>query len=161
VMEFSGTKATNGLALFTFGGMLGLGLGPLVGGALVDRYGLQGLGWVLMPGLVILTTLRLLHQPISHTLPSGETRSGMAEMVGTRWPAAILLLTVATLRVVPVLGVPYGLAFLLDQQSWSTTEIGRVQSLFLLSGGAGTLLSPIWARPGRELTALVGTVVAA
>jgi FSR family fosmidomycin resistance protein-like MFS transporter len=112
-------------------------------------------------GLVLLATLQMVHRPSLQPLPRAETHIGLAEMVGERWPAAVLLLAVATLRVVPVLGVPLGLAFLLDERSASTIEIGWSQSLFLLSGGVGTLLSPLWTRPGRERAALVATVLAA
>jgi FSR family fosmidomycin resistance protein-like MFS transporter len=70
-------------------------------------------------------------------------------------------LTVATLRVVPVMGVPYGLAFLLKQRNVPESEIGITQSIFLLSGSLGTLMSPLISRPGRELAALVGTIAPA
>jgi FSR family fosmidomycin resistance protein-like MFS transporter len=68
---------------------------------------------------------------------------------------------VATLRVIPALGVPVGVAFLLDREGHSPQTIGAVQSLFLLAGSLGTLVCPLCTRPGRELAALVVTTLAA
>jgi FSR family fosmidomycin resistance protein-like MFS transporter len=161
VMHSSGPKPTNGLALFTFGGMLGLGIGPLLSGSLAEHYGLCGLALALPPGLLVLGGLILLQRSSRPQLPLATQRLGLAEIVGDRWPAMILVLTVATLRVVPALGVPLALSFLLDQEGRSAAEIGFSQSIFLLSGGAGTLLCPLWVRSGRELTALVMTIVPA
>ncbi|MBI1913240.1 MAG: MFS transporter [Planctomycetes bacterium] len=158
VMDCSGTKPTTGLAVFTFGGMLGLGIGPVVSGILAGQCGLAGLALALPPGMVLLGGLLLLHRSSALRVPAATNRVGLAEIVGGQWLGIIIFLTVATLRVVPVLGIPLGLAFLLDQQGRSVAEIGWSQSLFLLSGGVGTLLCPLWARPGRELTALVMTM---
>jgi MFS family permease len=95
-----------------------------------------------------------------HQAPQVE-RTGLAEALSGRWLAGALLLAVATLRVVPALGVPLALAFLLDQQGRPKTEIGWSQSLFLLSGGLGTLVCPLLTRAGRELTALAWTTLLA
>ena len=58
---------------------------------------------------------------------------------------------VSTLRAIPALGVPLGLAFLLNQRGASETAIGEAQGVFLLSGGLGTLVCPLFVRTGREL----------
>jgi FSR family fosmidomycin resistance protein-like MFS transporter len=159
VVEASGTKLTTGLSLFTFGGMVGLSIGPVVSGLLARHYGTPGLLWALLPGLLIVGTLVLVRQPsLSHVPAAGEPVA-TAEILNGRGLSALLLLLVATLRVVPALGIPLCLAFVLDQQDQSPAAIGGFQSLFLLSGGLGTLICPRWAQPGRELSALVGSIV--
>jgi FSR family fosmidomycin resistance protein-like MFS transporter len=159
VVEAAGEKTTRGLALFTFGGMIGLGLGPLASGALTARLGLPGLAWGILPGLLLLAGLLLGCQPSRHALT--PRREAGEPILGGRGPDVLLLLGVSTLRVIPALGVPLGLAFLLSQRGESAYEIGRWQSLFLLSGGAGTLLCPLLVRKGRELNVLIGLTVAA
>jgi FSR family fosmidomycin resistance protein-like MFS transporter len=161
VVNSSGNKSTHGLALFTFGGMLGLGIGPVVSGMLAGTYGLSGLALALLPSLVLLGALLLLQHSSASGMHPETSRGGLADIVRGRWFPMVLLLAVATLRVVPVLGVPIGLAFLLDQQGRSAAEIGWSQSLFLLSGGVGTLLCPFCVRPGQELKALIRTMVPA
>jgi FSR family fosmidomycin resistance protein-like MFS transporter len=161
VVEAAGTRAPQGLALFTFGGMLGLGIGPIVSGFLAEHYGLTGLAYALPPGLVLLLALVLLRQPVPIHRTHSSGHIGLREMLAGRGLAATLVLTVATLRVVPALGIPLGMAFLLDREGQSAEVIGRAQSLFLLSGGLGTLLCPLLVRPGRELAVLVGTILPA
>jgi FSR family fosmidomycin resistance protein-like MFS transporter len=157
VVEAAGSRTTQGLALFVFGGMVGLGLGPLLSGMLAEHYGLPSLVWTMPPGLLLVGLLFILHRPAGRSSPHGTKGENVAEAPPGRWRAALLLLTVATLRVVPSLGIPLALAFWLDQQHVSESEIGRVQSLFLLSGGLGTLLCPLLVRPGREIAGLLGT----
>jgi FSR family fosmidomycin resistance protein-like MFS transporter len=162
VVEASGTRAARGLALFSFGGMVGLGVGPVVSGALAHRHGLPSLAWLLLPGLLLLGLLLLYGRPASGPHPARQHQPvSLAEVVDGRWLSVLLLLAVATLRVVPALGVPVGVAFLLDREGHSPQAIGAVQSLFLLAGGLGTLVCPLFTRPGRELVALVTTTLAA
>ncbi len=161
VVEVSWKRPARGLALFSFGGMVGLSLGPILSGTLDERYGISSLAWLILPSLL---AVGLLTRGQSQDLaPSAAASSGtsLSEMLRGRWLATGILLTVATLRVVPVLGVPLGLAFVLDQRGASPSAIGWSQGLFLLSGGLGTLLCPLFVRQGRELAALIWTMVPA
>ena len=54
VVEAGGTRVANALAIFTFGGMMGLAIGPALSGMLEEREGLRGLAWTLVPGVVLL-----------------------------------------------------------------------------------------------------------
>src|SRR5205823_2242384 len=45
VVQVSGTRITRGLAIFTFGGMVGLGIGPYLSGTLAAHFGLHSLIW--------------------------------------------------------------------------------------------------------------------
>jgi FSR family fosmidomycin resistance protein-like MFS transporter len=162
VVQASRKRITLGLAIFTFGGMVGLGIGPFLSGALATYFGLRSLAWAAMPGLLLLSSYLAIRGPASrpHTHPHGQSGS-LAAILDGRGPSVLLLLTVATLRVVPALGVPWCLAFLLKRQGATESEIGLTQSIFLLSGGVGTLLCPLFARSGRELSTLVGTTLLA
>jgi FSR family fosmidomycin resistance protein-like MFS transporter len=161
VAEESGRRATRGLAVFAFGGMVGLGLGPVVSGTLAEAYGLRSLAWTLLPGLLLLGLLVAGCRPALHAHPARGPGVRLAEVLDGRRLQTLLLLAVATLRIVPAIGVPLGLAFLLDRRDVSAAGIGRAQSLFLWSGSVGTLVCPLFARPGRELAALVGQTLLA
>jgi FSR family fosmidomycin resistance protein-like MFS transporter len=162
VVQASERRITLGLAIFTFGGMVGLGLGPYLSGTLATRYGLQSLVWAALPGLLLVGTLTVVRGPVArpHT-HAGQGGNGSNAILDGRGLSVLLLLVVATLRVVPALGVPWCLAFLLKEQGATEAKIGLMQSIFLLSGGAGTLLCPLFARAGRELPTLVGTTLLA
>jgi FSR family fosmidomycin resistance protein-like MFS transporter len=161
VADVAGAKATRGLALFTFGGMLGLGIGPLLSGSLSDRFGLTGLSWTLVPGLLLLMAFLVGSKSAIHHSSASDQPVGLGEILrGRGWLAALLLL-VATLRVIPALGIPLVQAYLLKEQGISNSGIGRIQSLFLLSGSLGTLVCPLFVRPGKEVGSLVRTSLAA
>jgi FSR family fosmidomycin resistance protein-like MFS transporter len=161
VVEAGGTRPTYAVAVFAFGGMLGLGLGPLVSGLLAKSYGPQCLVWTAPPALALLGCLFWLHHPYGCVHLPNDSRCGLMESLRGRWLPTGLLLAVATLRAVPVLGIPLALAFWLDEQGVSPDGIGRVQSLFLLSGSLGILLCPLLVRPGREIAGLLGTTLPA
>jgi FSR family fosmidomycin resistance protein-like MFS transporter len=161
VVESSGTRATTGLALFAFGGMVGLGFGPVLSGALAEKLGLPGLAWGIVPGLIVLGLLAFIRRPAHHHLPIPGDAPTLSALLAGRGMVVTLLLATATLRVIPAVGIPLGLAFVLDRQGRSEVEIGWAQSLFLLSGGIGTLISPLLVRRGREVAMLAGTMLPA
>src|SRR5262245_33363337 len=115
VVQAGGSRGTRAVSLFVFGGMLGLGLGPLVSGGIVKAHGLAGLVWLMPPGLAVLLGLALLHRPAPHAV-AAESPAGSEKILGDRWPQALLLLAVSTLRTVPVQGLPLALAFWLKQR---------------------------------------------
>jgi FSR family fosmidomycin resistance protein-like MFS transporter len=160
VVEAGGSRLSRALSIFICGGMLGLGLGPWIGGRLVESYGLASLIWILGPGLVLLTALCLLkggqQQHALHQAPE----KGLGDLLEGQWGRAGLLLAVSTLRGVPALGIPFVMAFWLDQQGVKEGGIGAMQSVFLLSGGIGTLVCPLLIRPGKEIGGLILTNVA-
>jgi FSR family fosmidomycin resistance protein-like MFS transporter len=155
VVEASGSKPARGLALFTFGGMLGLGVGPMISGLLVDAGGMGNLVWMAPPGLLLLAGLVLYGRPAAHVPLSSTQPVTLGEFLGAHGRSALLLLIVATLRAIPAVGVPLGLAFLLEQRGQSESAIGVAQGVFLLSGGLGTLVCPLFVRTGREVRMLL------
>jgi FSR family fosmidomycin resistance protein-like MFS transporter len=162
VVDAAGIKATRGLALFTFGGMVGLGLGPVVSGLLTKQYGLPGLAWITLPGLLLLGTLVVCRGPAGHLHhATGGPRGNESAATPGQARNVCLLLGVSTLRVVPAVGLPLGLAFLLKQQGESEAAIGATQSLFLLSGGVGTLACPLFTRSGDEMRTLIWSTLLA
>ena len=161
VVEASKDRPGRGLAVFTFGGMLGLGLGPMLSGKLAAAGGLHNLVWMAPPGLLLLTVFVLVGRPAAHIASHPTAAVRLTDHVGAHWRPAGLLLSVSTLRAIPALGVPLGLAFLMKERGQSESAIGDAQSVFLLSGGLGTLLCPLFVRTGRELRALLGLSVPA
>jgi FSR family fosmidomycin resistance protein-like MFS transporter len=161
VVQCSGKRIPFGLAIFTFGGMVGLGLGPVLSGWLTQQFGMPSLIWVALPGLLLLATLVVLRGPSAHPHTQVAGGTGFSAMLDGRGWAVLLLLTTATLRVVPAIGVPWCLGFILKQEGSGEFHIGLVQSTFLLAGGLGTLLCPLFARAGRELGTLIGTTLVA
>lgn len=154
VTEVAGAQPGRALAFFVFGGLVGLSLGPLVSGILVQDHGLPALAWLIAPGLVLLGVFLVVGRASASGLVRASEPVDWATMLRGRWLAAGLLLTVATLRVVPALGIPLALAFVLNKQGVGEAGIGRVQSLYLFSGSAGALLGPWLVRPGHEVRAL-------
>src|SRR5262249_1152555 len=66
VVQASGKRITRGLAIFTFGGMVGLGFGPYLSGMLAAHFGLPSLIWAALPGLVLLCLLLFLRGQATH-----------------------------------------------------------------------------------------------
>lgn len=155
---FAGTilpeRRTRGLALFMFGGTVGLGLGPMLSGNLARSFGIDSLAW-LVPALVVAVLLvyaplRTLAQP---GVSASEGRHGDARPSAmSRWKLVALLLLVSSLRVVPNTGMTKAIAFTLEAHGSESNVIGNIQSLFLVSGSLGMLLigarfSHGWERP--------------
>lgn len=154
VAEAAGTQSARALSLFVFGGMLGLGLGPAVSGWLVQHFGLSALMWTMLPCLLLLGFLLVWGRPLGHAAGHAAEPVHLTDALSGRWLPAVLLLTVATFRVVPAIGIPLALAFVLKRHGASEAAIGGIQSVYLFSGSVGALLSSWLVRPGRELRSL-------
>ena len=137
---------TRGLAIFMLGGSLGLSLGPLLSGLMVDLFDLQGLLY-LMPGMVLV--IPLLYWGMSRSesaevvepvAKAGGRPPGLAEMFDRRIGLAWALLLVCSCRLVPNMGMSKVISFALADRHFDERTIGMVQSLFLVSASVGMTL---------------------
>ena len=158
---------TRGLAIFMLGGSLGLSLGPLLSGFVVDRWDLEGLLY-LMPGLLLLIPLLYWGTSRGGTTGVGERPAGvqgrpprLVEMFDGRLGLALALLVVCSCRLVPNMGMSKVMSFALVDRGFDEQSVGMVQSLFLFSASVGmtlmALLFPVgWERKFMVACPLLG-----
>ncbi len=140
------------MSLFAVGGYLGQAVGPLYSGFLTARFGLRALLWGIAWGLPALAVLGLGLRRLDGT---GQPRVGGREesrsVAGRVAPRTVaLLLAIGTLRVVPAVGLPLTLAFLLKSRGATNEQVGMVQSIFLAAVGAGSLACAGLVRSAAE-----------
>jgi len=147
---------TRGLAIFMLGGSLGLALGPLLSGLVVNLWELQGLLY-LMPGMVLVIPLLYWGTTHSETSPVVERPAnqrrrppGLAEMFDGRTGLALALLLICSCRLVPNMGMSKVMSFALADRGFDERSVGMVQSLFLVSASVGMTLLAIAFPAGWE-----------
>jgi len=174
-------ERTRGIALFMFGGSLGLALGPVLSGVVVGGWtvseglvvggwGLSGLIVLMVPVLVAIFVLRKIgrlpavvrqhydsRSSRSESSAAGETRISFSEMLEGRGRVAAVLLLVCSLRLVPNMAMDKVLAFTLAQPRWGfdETATGVAQSVFLIAASVGMFVMVFRFRPGLEKTFMV------
>jgi FSR family fosmidomycin resistance protein-like MFS transporter len=146
----SGERRATGMAVFSVGGNLGFGLGPLFGGLVLGALGLDGGLLIAVPGLAIATLILLERRHLVGFEPGGER--ARARTTGPDRPRAFLVLQgVVALRSI----VHYGLFTFVPlwevekgaSKSWATVLL----SFFLIAGAVGTLCGgPLADRFGRK-----------
>ena len=152
------------MAVFSLGGCLGQAAGPYYAGAVTEDAGLIGLLTSILWGSALLLVLivtwyatpaRLVAPYRRSTRQRENRRIGANHMM---W-----LLAVASLRVMPTMGVLVALAYLLNSQEVALSTIGAVQSAYMIGIGGGgitcaLLVSQRWERPALWLTPMASAV---
>ncbi|SIO12226.1 MFS transporter, FSR family, fosmidomycin resistance protein [Singulisphaera sp. GP187] len=140
------------MSVFAVGGYLGQAAGPIYSGVITTHFGLPALVWSLIWGLPILGLLVLgLRDPARVAKPEqARPVVPLADLVRGRGPALTMVLAIGILRVLPALGVPLALSYLLKARGNSNDFIGIVQSTFLGGIGAGSLGCALFVRRGME-----------
>ncbi len=147
------SERSRAMAIFALSGYLGQSVGPYYSGAMTDWLGLSGLTWGIVWGLPLLLILSIGLRGLPATHPKQVER---VERGPVRWPIGVLtlLLVVGALRILPALGVPLALAYLLEASSASTAVIGAVQSAFMAGIGIGSMVCAAFLQHRWERTAL-------
>jgi FSR family fosmidomycin resistance protein-like MFS transporter len=142
------------MAIFALGGYLGQSIGPAYAGMLTDRFGPSGLLWTAVWALplMLLIGCGLGCFPSYGAAVHRERQSGTVTVGQTR--TLILLLAIGTLRIMPALGIPLTLAYLLGAREAVNTEIGFVQGTFMAGIGLGGVLCALAVRRNWERTIL-------
>lgn len=157
----SGTRRASGMAVFSVGGNVGFGLGPIVGSSLVVAFGLRGGLLLALPGLAVAGLLLAEGRYLGRFVPSGE-RAGLRFPQRDRPRAFAVLQGVVGLRSIAHYGL-FTFVPLWEVENGASKAAGtRLLSLFLLAGAVGTLIGgPVADRFGRRAVIVVTHTVAA
>jgi len=138
--ELSGSRRSFGLALFVFGGTMGLGITPLWVPLFADRIGLHWLPVVGIPGLLFLLLL-LRFMPLDNPrVADSENRTRDRGLGAAARPLA-LITAVVILRSVTALGFTFFLTVLLTRErGLSLIESGIPLAAYNIAGVVGALL---------------------
>jgi FSR family fosmidomycin resistance protein-like MFS transporter len=154
----SGRKRASGMSLFSIGGNMGYGLGPLVTTALVAALGLRGAWLISIPGLAVAAVMLAMRPYLAGFVP--EPRAHREGGGADRRGAMAVLLGVIACRNVAWFGLVTFVPLWEVSLGHSKSHGNHLLALMLLSGGIGTLaLGPLADRIGRRAV-LIGSVVA-
>ena len=157
----SGDRRASGMAVFSVGGNVGFGVGPLLASGVIVALGLTGGLLLVLPGLVVAAILIAERRHLASFVPAPRSRGRLTDEPN-RPRAFVLLQGIVMLRSV----AHYGLfAFIPlwehDVRGASEAEATRMLALFLLAGALGTLVGGWLAdRVGRK-PVMIATHVAA
>lgn len=132
-------QRSRAMAIFALSGYLGQSAGPYYSGVVTDQFGLGGLIYGMAWALPILFVLWAAFRYASPTAASPQTSTKAVAISGRDLPVIGLLLAVGALRILPALGVPLALAYLLKSSDASNALVGAVQSAFMAGIGVGAI----------------------
>ncbi len=147
-------QRSRAMAVFALCGYLGQAAGPIYSGIVTDQYGVGGLRIGIVWGLPILFVLVLgmRRAPVA-ALPGVASGAPKFDARG-KLPLIGLLLAVGALRILPALGVPLSLAYVLKSTDASNQVIGAAQSAFMAGIGFGAMVCAAFVRHAWERTVL-------
>src|SRR5215813_8257128 len=145
----TGEKKATGISLFSVGGNIGYGLGPLVVAVCLAAFGQSGMLLLWLPGLLV-GALFLWSLPwLARTQPSQTHTQGAA--ADTPPYAMALVLGVVTLGACVHSGMVTYVPLYFTARGEGAFAIGKLLSLFLISGAIGTLIAgPLSDRIGHK-----------
>ena len=132
------------MSIFTTGGFIGQSIGPYCSGNIVEWLGMRGLAWGILGGLVALVILaplgiRAMRGSAVATKKEASPPVRLSQLFrGRVWPVTLVLI-IGSLRIIAAAGVPILLGYLLEARRGTASDIGFVQSAFMLGIGLGGL----------------------
>jgi len=137
--ELSAPRRAFGLALFIFGGTLGLGLAPLWAPSYTQYFGLENLPYISLPGLVMLLLL-LRFIPLDNPNFTNGKSDAQWRNLGEHTGPLILITAIVIIRSVSSLGFGTFLALLAQERGLDLVAGGIPLGIYNIAGVAGALL---------------------
>jgi len=152
---FTGEKKVTGMSIFSVGGHLGLGVGPVWALMLVTSFGLKGTVGMVVPGVVLAAILFFSIPWLSAPRDSAFTQRSIQPrqfFLGNRMTPLLLLICIVTVRSWIQFGlVTYIPLYYIDYLRENPLYAGELVSTFLMTGALGTLLgAPLADRWGHK-----------
>ncbi|MGQ5710248.1 MFS transporter [Desulforudis sp. DRI-14] len=152
----SGARKGAAAAIFSIGGNIGFGLGPMLAAALIAWQGRGGMVGLLVPAAIMGGALWLAMPAMQRATAADEASFKKAATTdgrsGGNWPAMALLTALVTLRSWTHFGVMTFLPLYYKNHLQLGTDSGAtLLAVFLLSGAVGTLVGgPLADKWGRR-----------
>ena len=137
--ELSGPRRSFGLALFIFGGTLGLGLTPFWAPTYTNHFGLENLPYVSIPGLLFLLLL-LRFIPLDNPNFANGKSNAQWRNLGDHAGPLFLITAIVILRSVTGLGFGTFLALLAQERGLDLVAGGIPLGIYNIAGVVGALL---------------------
>ena len=145
----TGEKKATGISLFSVGGNIGYGLGPLVVAFCLTAFGLHGLLLLWIPGLLVGALFVWSLPWLSRTRPL-QTATHAAASSAPPYALA-LVLGVVILGACVHSGMVTYVPLYFAARGEGTLALGKILSLFLIAGAVGTLIAgPVSDRIGHK-----------
>ena len=142
-------------------GTLGQAMAPLLFAPFVQRFGLRGMPWLVIPGLAVLVGVLLRRVPPIDRLYESTTGGGLRALRPYAKPLS-LLYVIVVLRTLAATSFSTFVPVMLTRRGTSIAQAGTVASVYLCAVGAGGFFGgPIADRFGARrviMLSLVGAV---
>ncbi len=151
----AGNRRNSAMSVFSVGGNLGYGLGPVLGALFFGTWGLTGSLAFLVPGLAATVAFYFLQPKISaannHQMQEGIARAGVNSKPAWSWGLVALILIVILRSWVQYGLMSYLPFYYTDFLGGDKQVAAALVSVFLISGAAGTLIGgPLADRIGTK-----------
>jgi MFS transporter, FSR family, fosmidomycin resistance protein len=146
----TGEKKATGISLFSVGGNIGYGLGPLAVALCLTMFGQHGLLLLLLPGLLASGLLLWSLPWLSRTM-SAQQAAAPVTTGGTSSYAFILVLGIVSLGACVHAGLVTYVPLYFSARGENPLVVGSLLSLLLIAGAIGTLIAgPLSDRIGHK-----------
>lgn len=137
----AGSRWGLGLSIYSFGGNIGLAIGPLVATAVLVGWGLPAVGVLAIPALVLAACLALMLRNVSEPRVRVERgRAGWQWWRAERWNLSLLAVIIFA-RAAGAGGLTLFLPTLLHDRGYSATVVGLITTSYFAIGGVGGLVT--------------------
>jgi FSR family fosmidomycin resistance protein-like MFS transporter len=147
----TGEKKATGISLFSVGGNIGYGLGPLAVALCLTLFGQQGLLLLLLPGLLASGLLLWSLPWLSRTMSAQQQTAAPVTTGGTSSYAFMVVLGIVSLGACVHGGLVTYVPLYFSARGENPLVVGSLLSLLLIAGAIGTLIAgPLSDRIGHK-----------
>lgn len=142
VFTYAGTRPGFAYSIFNMGGTFAFAIGPLFIAWFVTLKGLDGMPWLMIPGLLILAYLVMaVPVPDREKIESNTFLGALREMFGSIWKWIALIWFLMVFRAFVAHVYRTFLPVLLVMEGYSLVAVGAVVTLFTLAGTASGMIA--------------------
>lgn len=150
---FTGPRKATGMSVFSVGGNTGMALGPILALSIINYRGFDSLPMIAIPALAFTAAILILRKQVA--LPEGAgaaVRAAAGKTVDHAYRWLTVLISVIVMRTWTQIGfISYISFYHINYLKGDPVFAGKLVSLFLLGGAAGTLLgAPLADRWGHR-----------
>ncbi len=160
VHRFAGQHRGFAMSFHITSGTIGQAMAPLLFAPFVQRFGLRGLPWLVVPGLAVLAGVLLRRVPPIERLHESTAHGGLRALRPYAKPLSLLYIIVV-LRTLTAISFSTFIPVMLTRRGMSIAQAGTAASIYLCAVGAGGFFGgPLADRFGARRVIMLSLVCA-